>query len=143
MASSDGSTVLVSTIVMMILVALIAFVFLLLVFAMCQWRRVHLNKKIKRLIDKEQNDNLKTTKKHLGKMYELCEEKWEERATIQPIPEPKRIPAGWIFNEEGKPIHIRNEIIEIHRSIPLLLYSYYNNSKAAVPKSGQQLYCFL
>ena len=110
MSDQANTIVVMSAILTVAIVAAIAFIFLLLIFAMIQIRRVAMNREIFKFIDNEKNDKLRASKKDLGKMYELCKAMWDKRAELVPIPEPARLPEGWIMSAEGKPIHIRTEI---------------------------------
>lgn len=117
MSEAQNTIVVISAILTVAIVAAIGFVFLLLIFGIIQFRRVVMNREIAKFIDNEKNDKLRATKKDLGKMYELCKAAWDKRSEIIPIPDPNRLPDGWIMSPEGKPLHIRTQIAQSSKQI--------------------------
>jgi hypothetical protein len=108
---ADGSSASVSGMIIVIaILAVIGFVFFLLVFIMSQVRRLSLNRAVKKLIASEGNDTLRVSQKDLKKMYPLIQTTWNRRADIFPIPEVGRLPAGWL-HDDGRRINIRDEIV--------------------------------
>jgi hypothetical protein len=109
---ADGTSASVSGIIIVIaILAVIGFVFFLLVFIMSQMRRLSLNRAVKKLIAAEGNDTLRVTQKDLKKMYQLIKETWDRRADIFPIPEVNRLPSGWLRTDDGRLINVRDEIV--------------------------------
>jgi hypothetical protein len=112
MAIDDGSSsVIASTVVMVAIIASIAFVFLILVFVMIKVRRVALNKAIRALLDDTKNDRLRVDAHDLGRIYETAKETWNRRADLIPVPELRRLPDGWMHNDQDDtPFDIRLEV---------------------------------
>jgi hypothetical protein len=62
------------------------------------------------VLDATNNSQLPTTPSHLGGLHDAAKATWDRRANTFPIPEPRRLPDGWIHDEEDKPVAPRVEI---------------------------------
>lgn len=111
MAETSNESKIVGTFVLIIIIAIIGFVFIASVPVMTQWRIYTLNKMMKSIINDQENVRLRIGEKDLETMYGIVSETWNRRGDTITIPEKARIQTGWAFDDDGKPFCIRKYII--------------------------------
>ena len=105
---ATGTTILSSLFIWIILLGLTALIFFVIFTLLLQYRKNSLKKVEESIMESK----LKIGPETFGKMNATITSIWNTRADVHPIPELNHLAKGWIKNEEGEFLCIREEIIK-------------------------------